>query len=72
MEYTALCDNRVKNIHMRTDNAGEEKIRIKNTDTYYFEGNSNPNSGPWTLAANLETRTMQEPIMDENGNYQFD
>ena len=72
MEYTALCDNRVKNIHMRTDNAGEEKIRIKNTDTYYFEGNSNPNSGPWTLAENLETRTMQEPIMDENGNYQFD
>lgn len=72
MEYTALCDNRVKNIHMRTDNAGEEKIRIKNSDLYYFEGNSNPNSGPWTLAENLETRTMQEPIMDENGNYQFD
>ena len=72
MEYTALCDNRVKNIHMRTDNAGEEKIKIKNSNDYYFEGNSNPNSGPWTLTTNLETRTMQEPIMDENGNYQFD
>ena len=72
MEYTALCDNRVKNIHMRTDNAGEERIKIKNSDAYYFEGNENPNSGPWTLAENLETRIMQEPIMDENGDYQFD
>lgn len=72
MEYTALCDNRVKNIHMRTDNAGEERIRIKDTDNFYFEGNNNPNSGPWTIAANLETRIMQEPLMDENGNYQFD
>ena len=72
MEYTALCDNRVKNIHMRTDNAGEERIKIAGSNEYYFEGNSNPNSGPWTIASNLETRTMQEPLMDENGNYQFD
>ena len=72
MEYTALCDNRVKNIHMRTDNAGEERIKIAGSNEYYFEGNSNPNSGPWTLAENLETRIMQEPIMDENGDYQFD
>ena len=71
MEYTALCDNRVKNIHMRTDNAGEEKI-VNTSGVVLFEGNSNPNSGPWTLASNLETRVKQEPIMDENGNYQFD
>ena len=46
MEYTALCDNRVKNIHMRTDNAGEEKIRIKGTNNYYFEGNDLDCEGP--------------------------
>jgi len=72
MEYTALCDNRVKNIHMRTDNAGEERIKIVGSNDYYFEGNNNPNDGPWTITSNLETRTMQEPLMDENGNYQFD
>lgn len=71
MEYTALCDNRVKNIHMRTDNSGLERI-VDINGNVLLDGNLNPNSGPWTLAENLETRTMQEPIMDENGNYQFD
>lgn len=71
MEYTALCDNRVKNIHMRTDNSGLERV-VDINGNVLLDGNSNPNSGPWTLSENLETRTMQEPIMDENGNYQFD
>ena len=68
MEYTALCDTRVKNIHMRTDNAGLEVIKDRDGNIL-LNGNENPNSGPWTLAENLETRVMQEPIMDENGNY---
>lgn len=71
MEYTALCDNRVKNIHMRTDNSGLERV-VDINGNVLLDGNLNPNYGPWTLAENLETRTMQEPIMDENGNYQFD
>jgi len=71
MEYTALCDNRVKNIHMRTDNAGLEVVRDKEGNIL-LDGNNNPNSGPWTLPENLETRIMREPVMDENGDYQFD
>ena len=42
-QYVALCDNRVKNMFLRSDNVKEEIIR-NSTGTVILEGNNNPDA----------------------------
>ena len=43
-EYIALCDNRVKNMFLRSDNVRSEKIYKVSDGSVIFEGNNNPNA----------------------------
>ena len=61
-EYVALCDNRVKNMFLRSDNVRKEHILLKNGDTL-FEGNNNPNAAFFKNFTQIDTG-----VLDENNN----
>ena len=59
-EYTALCDNRVKNMFMRSDTIRSERIKLLNSDTIVFEGNSNPNADYWKSYIDIQTNEVNQ------------
>lgn len=53
-EYIALCDNRVKNMFLRSDTVRKEVIKLKDGSTL-FEGNSNPNADLFKEFTQIDT-----------------
>lgn len=53
-EYVALCDNRVKNMFMRSDTVRKEVIKLTNGTTL-FEGNNNPNASFFKEFVQIDT-----------------
>ena len=59
-EYVALCDNRVKNMFLRSDTIRSEVIRLIGEDEPLFEGNSNPNADFWKEFTAIDTGEIDE------------
>ena len=67
-EYIALCDNRVKNMFLRSDNVRSEIIKNRNGDTI-LEGNNEP-SALWNNYVNTSTGITDENYIDwENSTF---
>ena len=67
-EYIALCDNRVKNMFLRSDNVRSEIIKNTNGDTI-LEGNNEP-STLWSNYVNTSTGITNENYIDwENSTF---
>ena len=67
-EYIALCDNRVKNMFLRSDNVRSEIIKNTNGDTI-LEGNNEP-SALWSNYVNTSTGITNVNYIDwENSTF---
>jgi len=67
-EYIALCDNRVKNMFLRSDNIRSEIIKNRQGDTI-LEGNNEP-SALWSNYVNTSTGITDENYIDwENSTF---
>ena len=68
-EYVALCDNRVKNMFMRSDTVRKEVIKLTDGSTL-FEGNSNPNADLFKEFTQIDTGVIDsetgEPVYAYN------
>ena len=53
-EYVALCDNRAKNMFLRSDTVRKEILKLKDGSTL-FSGNSNPNADFWKEFTQIDT-----------------
>ena len=62
-EYVALCDNRVKNMFMRSDTVRKEVIKLMNGDTL-FEGNNNPNCSFFKEFTQIDTGEVDSETGD--------
>lgn len=66
-QYIALCDNRVKNMFMRSDTVRKEIIKLKDGSTL-FEGNSNPNADLFKEFTQINTGEVDK---DNNPIYKY-
>lgn len=64
-EYVALCDNRVKNMFLRSDNVKSENVYKISDGTAIFEGNSNPNADFFKAIDAVDTGTTQQVAIED-------
>lgn len=64
-EYIALCDNRVKNMFLRSDNVTSETVVRKSNSQPIFEGNSNPNADFFKEIDTIDTGETQQVAVED-------
>jgi hypothetical protein len=64
-EYIALCDNRVKNMFLRSDNVTAETVLKLSDGQPIFEGNSNPNADFFKAIDTIDTGTTQTVTVED-------
>ena len=64
-EYIALCDNRVKNMFLRSDNVTSETVLRKSNAQPIFEGNSNPNADFFKEIDAIDTGETQQVAIED-------
>ena len=64
-EYIALCDNRVKNMFLRSDNVKSETVYKISDGLPIFEGNSNPNADFFKAIDAIDTGETQQVAVED-------